>query len=92
MRSNNLPGATGQLSKFSSVNKDRSVDALRTSGVDSIDEDLNRDFDELESSIGMSGSLKKKGKEQIGLGRKFLQMKAAETVKAKKRYSEQTEQ
>jgi hypothetical protein len=87
LKSKNLPGSL-PVNKYSSINKDRSVDALRNVGADSIDEDLNRDFDELESSIGLSGSLKKQTKEPMGLGRKFLQIKAAETVKAKKRYTE----
>jgi hypothetical protein len=83
--------------------KDRSVDILRESGIAEsiIDEDINRDLENLDdhqSSIGMSGSISfapgkptdsGSGGKSLGLGKKFLQLKAAETVKAKKRYSEQ---
>lgn len=61
LRPQDLPGNISRSreagAKFTSV-KDKSTDALRNSGLDSgIDEDINRDLADLESSIGVSGSL-----------------------------------
>ena len=96
LRPQDLPGnisrsrEAGQ-SKFTSV-KDRSIDALRNSGLDSaIDEDINRDLDNLESSIGISGSLGPNNKGQFGINKNYLALKALETQKTKKRYSELNE-
>jgi len=89
-----IPGAA-DLSKYTSIKNDRSVDVIRNSqAVESIEDNYsNDDFDQdqIEASVGVSGSLKKTEKAQpLGIGKKFLQLKAAETAnKAKKRYSEE---
>ena len=72
-----IPGSN-DLSNFTSIKNDRSVDVIRQSAaIESIEDNYsNDDFDEdqIEGSVGVSESIKKKGgKEQpLGLGKKFL--------------------